>query len=348
MRLGFNIKTRKSIHSAKDTRLWNQLLERDQNSGLFCNWVRIREKSNIYWFGLPELGTQVFDRLHDRKEVTTSERPYILCGPCGLFSTVTEQELIENYSLVQQNVEGSPITSRYLDQISVNGKIDWKAITQKQKDKGLWAFFPDPVKFGKQEVTDVYINTRNSGRLLINDSYVRIGHGIGDFLVASSNRELTGPDLQTIQVVNGIIFVNTYDMRQFRTLYKRAQSTIINTHEPKKSLINKVDTNIDRVENVKESVDRQLDDYISTLDRNYFKPELVRDIHQTQLVIQVINGYTLGFRIRFIGEGFNNAEIQYFEMKNGNLINKTQTSGTFQVSEFASFIDKKIKESGQV
>lgn len=62
-----------------------------------------------------------------------------------------------------------------------------------------------------------------------------------------------------------------------------------------------------------------------------------------KLIIQAINGYTIGFTVVFKNDELNQADIQYFEMQGPEILQKNQSTGILYPDNFIEMIDRKIK-----
>ena len=244
-----------------------------------------------------------------------------------------------------------PITDRYLDSLAVNGKIDWQCIQNRHYGQSKWVFYPDPRIYGISAIknADLTIQNKynNSDKIILNSENVKSGHALGDFVIADSLRTSEDlPDLQTIRVLNGHEFINMFDMRSFKSLQGKVGKYLVESKSPKGSLIKDLDVRLQRSSSKFDELKNRIEAYASGLNEYYYRTQLETQSNQIKFIVQVINGYTLGFIIVFKGDEFNQAEIQYFEMSRDQILKKVQKTGTINVDSFMNFIDRKVKNSG--
>lgn len=314
-------------------------------------WVKVKEKRYLSWFGLPQLGTKTVDSLTGNIVKTSQEKPYLIYGPIGSIKAVQEFDLKSNYCQFQAIADMKPITDRYLDSLAVNGKIDWQCIQNRHYGQSKWVFYPDPRIYGISAIknADLTIQNKynNSDKIILNGENVKSGHALGDFVIADSLRTSEDlPDLQTIRVLNGHEFINMFDMRSFKSLQGKVGKYLVESKSPKGSLIKDLDVRLQRSSSKFDELKNRIEAYASGLNEYYYRTQLETQSNQIKFIVQVINGYTLGFIIAFKGDEFNQAEIQYFEMSRDQILKKVQKTGTINVDSFMNFIDRKVKNSG--
>lgn len=133
-------------------------------------------------------GTKLYNYLEDCNYVTTDDKCIKLIGTVGEEWPVTIKKLVSTYTFI----DGTPITSENIP----DGVFDIATIVSDEAE----------TIFAEQTVEKVRIVTSWGEILTANRD--GIPHGKGDFVV-SANKD-GKPDPSDKWVVNGLVFINTY------------------------------------------------------------------------------------------------------------------------------------------
>lgn len=319
-------------------------------TGSDTKWFKIKEKRYMSQFALPAVGTRYEDDVAGRYVTTTLQKPYLIHGPCGTIKKVQAQKLKEDYCQFTATSENKPITEEFLDKVSVNCKIDWTCVQNRHCGETVWAFFPNPKVYGLQNVQNFKLNLRPEATReenILNDSKFRQGHAFGDFIVANSMKGMDVCDLQTARVVNGRDFINMFDMRQIKGMFKGIdlRDYEVRYVAPKVSVLQEQDEMTQRASDTFNRLKVDVEKYTQQLHEAYFRTVYETGYNQMKLIIQAINGYTIGFTVVFKNDELNQADIQYFEMQGPEILQKNQSTGILYPDNFIEMIDRKIKQS---
>ncbi len=165
------------------------------------NWKQTRKKTayTIYMC-IPPVGTKIVSQL-EGKEYTVGRNDVVLSGTRGELWVERITAITKNYTFADKAL----ITPQRIESLKRVGYLPWTRITPKASKLGSDFAFHVPLK---------YKNIPLPNGMIINKTGV--AHGIGDFLVAENNHGVA--NLENMWVVNGEVFVDTYDMRAFSGL----------------------------------------------------------------------------------------------------------------------------------
>ena len=176
------------------------------------NWKTVRQK-NTYtlYMCIPPLGTRIVNEIEDT-EFVTNKGDVVLSGTRQEVWVTRLDKIIKNYVYV----DGRPITQDTLKRKIVNGCVNWVQIKPRT--------FCNSLVF--------YIDKKHTNVLLPNGLIANKDgkpHGKGDFLVATT---LKGP-ITDYKLVNGEIFLDTFDMRAYPGLMTKSVTSVDTTPYPK-------------------------------------------------------------------------------------------------------------------
>lgn len=167
-------------------------------------WKATSIKRHDSYVCMPKIGTPWVNRLSDISGQTSSSERFILSDTFGDKMGLSARELSYNYRFYGSG----DITFDTLKDKIERDLIDW--IRVEAKSTGVyWAFHLNQQKYGN--TCRNYPVQTCYGIVIANKAGVQ--HGVGDFLVCKDRNGR--PDFSTIKVVNGKLFVLTYDMRAF-------------------------------------------------------------------------------------------------------------------------------------
>lgn len=177
------------------------------------NWKRTCAKQYEVYICMPAPGTKTRNALEKCVYTTNQERPFIISGTLGETWTIDADKFASKYGV--RKTEGLvPVDINKYNQAYLNGQtIDWRKFEARPGQSRVWAFFLDIDKYGNA-AKNFPVNTSWGDKLTANRTGVPHGHG--DFLLCEDANGR--PDLNNMWVVNGRVFVRTYDLRQFRNL----------------------------------------------------------------------------------------------------------------------------------
>ena len=171
-------------------------------------YKKTTEKKHYVYVCLPELGSRVFNRLEKKYYITDKVNCFVISGTLGELKTIDLATLSRKYKLTDgRNVSLDNLKKMAIKLSSGATVIDWfKA--QSLPDKIVkWAYFV-PSNF------IIKVNKANGEEVIVNDSTSE--HGYGDFILCPT---LAGKaNTRDIEVINGLLFPNIYDMRSFKGL----------------------------------------------------------------------------------------------------------------------------------
>ena len=165
------------------------------------NWKQTRKKTaySIYMC-IPPVGTKIHNVL-ENKDYVTGRNDVVLSGTREEMWVARITHVTKNYTFADKSL----ITPQKLEQLKRIGYLPWTRITPKASKLGSDFAFHIPIKY-KNIVLANGMTANGQG----------VPHGIGDFLVAENINGI--PNINNIWVVNGEVFVDTYDMRAFSGL----------------------------------------------------------------------------------------------------------------------------------
>lgn len=151
-------------------------------------FLKVRRRSATVKVCRPPVGTHVTTLTGAGDYVTTEERPYVVTGPRGDRWTVSEHELVRDYSCAQCTA-------------AVLSDNDITVMTQEHDDSYEWACL-----YAIEDGPFVMFNY-DEGREQIGNS-PEVEHGWGDVVVASDAGGMPS-DIHR-KVVNGLAFFDMY------------------------------------------------------------------------------------------------------------------------------------------
>ena len=183
----------------------NQLDIRDIN-----NWKRTSKKQYEVYVCRPKIGTKVVNRLEGAEYVTDQNKQFVISGTRGERWAIDGEKLAKTYC----TLTGERLGANILSKAHRDGTIDWLKIKTIQSANGgacNWAFHM-PIHIA--EFRNFPVRTSWGDVLYANRDGV--AHGRGDFLVCADAGGR--PNFNDMWVVNGEVFITTYDLRGFRGL----------------------------------------------------------------------------------------------------------------------------------
>lgn len=171
-------------------------------------WKMTEKKLYEVYTCRPVLGTAVTNKLEGASYTTDKNRQFVMSGTLGEQWVIDIKKLVSTYVLA----DGREITADVLNSKKANkaGEIDWMRLKTRRNGQKNWAIMlPASVK-------NYPVQTSRGDTLIANRAGV--AHGLGDFLVCSDAGGR--PNFNDMQVVNGIVFPTTYDMRPFPGIMK--------------------------------------------------------------------------------------------------------------------------------
>lgn len=159
-----------------------------------------RMKRYSIWMCIPDTRTIVRNKLVMSEDKTTPVRCAVLSGVQGEQWVDSVREIAKRYTFSN----GMPITEATLLPMFKNGCLDWIKITPKADNEPMCAcFVPAQYQFEIKTFHGVIMQGNAHG----------VEHGKGDFVVCPC---IDGtPAFWDQWIVNGTVFVNTYDNRGF-------------------------------------------------------------------------------------------------------------------------------------
>lgn len=177
------------------------------------NWKRTCAKQYEVYICMPVPGTETRNVLEKCVYKTDQERPFIVSGTLGETWTISADKFVSKYG-VRKPGGLAPVDIDKYNQAYLNGQtIDWRKFEARPGQSRAWAFFLDMDKYGNA-AKNFTVQTSWGDYLTANCT--GIPHGHGDFLLCE---DVNGrPDLNNMWVVNGRVFVRTYNLQQFKNL----------------------------------------------------------------------------------------------------------------------------------
>lgn len=166
-----------------------------------ANYKPTYKKSYSIWCARPTEGTQIYNKLEQFSTYASQIYPFILSGTRGEMWAVSLEYLSKNYTFE----DGAEITAQSLKKLETNNIIDWFKITTKPNSIQKWACF--------MPIENVFQLSTNLGLIWCNKPNLEVEHHKGDFIVC--NDKDGKPDSTDHWVVNGAVFVDTYDGTNF-------------------------------------------------------------------------------------------------------------------------------------
>ncbi len=183
------------------------------------NWKQTRKKTayTIYMC-IPPVGTKIHNVL-ENKDYIVGRNDVVLSGTREELWVARITYITKNYTFADKSL----ITPQKLEQLKRIGYLPWTRIAPKASKLGSDFAFHLPLKY-KNVVLTNGMTANGTG----------VSHGVGDFLVAENNNGI--PNIDNIWVVNGEVFVDTYDMRAFSGLVVDTKQ-IVDAPLPKVNLL---------------------------------------------------------------------------------------------------------------
>lgn len=183
------------------------------------NWKQTRKKTGYsIYMCIPPVGTKIHNVL-EQMDYVTGKNDVVLSGTREELWVDKLSNVMKTYNFVDKGI----ITVPKITQMKRLNCLPWTRIEPKASKMGadFALFVPKQHK-----------------NIVLPNGYVvncaNVSHGIGDFLVAANVGGT--PDIDNIRVVNGEIFVDTYDMRTFTGLVVNAKQ-VIDAPYPKINLL---------------------------------------------------------------------------------------------------------------
>ena len=160
----------------------------------------------------PKLGTKVHNILENTDYITDTKRSFVISGTVGETWVIDINKLIKTYCHIDNKIINQ-------DEFDSDTLIDWlqfKTITEANKEIYFAAHL-------KPSIKEYPVQTSWGDILYANRT--GISHGSGDFILCTS---INGrPNFNDIWVVNGKVFPNTYDIREFKDIIKTQSNRTI-------------------------------------------------------------------------------------------------------------------------
>lgn len=164
------------------------------------NYKRASKKQYEIWCCMPEVGTNVHNHLENADYVTNEQKKFVLSGTVGEQWVIDIGKLMKTYTFVD-GMEINPDTLRR-KLVSGSKTIGWFKVKTRPDVTPGWACFV-PVQY-QFPIATSWGDTLTGNR-------PGVQHGYGDFIVCTdAGGQPNGNDRW---IVNGAIFVNTYDNR---------------------------------------------------------------------------------------------------------------------------------------
>ena len=183
------------------------------------NWKQTRRKTayTIYMC-IPPVGTKIVNKL-DGKEYITGRNDVVLSG-------TREEMWVERITVITRDytfADKALITPQKLESLKRIGYLPWTRIMPKASKLGSDFAFHVPSKYKNITLPNGMVVNKNG-----------VSHGVGDFLLAENNHNVA--NLEKMWLVNGEVFVDTYDMRAFSGLVIDAKQ-VVDAPYPKINLL---------------------------------------------------------------------------------------------------------------
>lgn len=170
----------------------------------FKKWRYTALKKHDSYVCLPPVGTECVSKIYNETDRTTKSACFMLSNSFGDRSVITGKELSRLYTYSN----GDEINLASSKKRMVDGLMDWEHIVART-GVSQWAFHLNSKKYGTSCQNFKFRTMK--GLEVANQSGIR--HGVGDFIVCDDANGR--PDFKTARIVNGKVFVVTYDMRGF-------------------------------------------------------------------------------------------------------------------------------------
>lgn len=167
-------------------------------------WKSTTMKKHDGYVCMPAIGTPWVNKVLEISGVTSSSERFVLSDSYGDKMGISASALANNYRFY----DGQEITIESLKAKMERDVIDWTRIEAKT-GANLWAFHLNSQRYGNS-CRNFQVRTQK-GLVIANKTGIQ--HGVGDFLVCEDRNGR--PDFGAVQVVNGKLFVVSYDMRAF-------------------------------------------------------------------------------------------------------------------------------------
>lgn len=185
-------------------------------------WKRTGKKKYEIWATIAQPGVTVKNKLELSEYTTDLNKCVVLSGTAGEQWTVTLKKLAETYMFATgESIKLSSIT-RHMKH-STDG---WMKVATIPGQLVNYAMFLDINQF-----RNVPISTSWGERLFANRDGIE--HGAGDFLVCGMNPD-GSPNFNDMWVVNGKIFLSTYNLQGFNLSSKARQLSALKAPRPGK------------------------------------------------------------------------------------------------------------------
>ena len=211
------------------------------------NWKKTKKNTYSIWATVVKPGVEVYNFLEDAHYVTDETHNVVLSGTKGEqwvadFSTLAKKYYFTNSldsSLPRKNIDPKDPRSAMIDasqvinktsclKRAVKGQLPWTAVTTIANSGNGYTNYCFHLPTG---IVDFPVQTSWGTTLVANRKGIK--HGVGDFLVCSMNTD-GSPNFNDVWVVNGAIFVDTYNKTCIHGL---ASGNKLNAPKPSKELI---------------------------------------------------------------------------------------------------------------
>lgn len=137
---------------------------------------------------------KIFNYLEKAVYIPNERKPFIIQGTVGELWVVDPEKLVKTYEMP----DGTPISPEDVG-------LGWTKIKTRPDSSHNWAMQISPAVYG-DAATKIEIKT--SWGDVLHPNAAGIPHGSGDYAVCSDNNG--SPNLEDMWVVNGEVFLNTY------------------------------------------------------------------------------------------------------------------------------------------
>lgn len=210
-----------------DTPIWQEM-----NNP--ANWYKTKKNNYSIWATIVKPGVEVYNQLEDCHYVTDANNCVVLSGTRGEQWVTTISKLASTYYFTNSIKEGLP--KRPIDPSNPNSAlVDESQIINKTSimargKKGVmpWQSITTiPVKTGytnycfslPKYYMNITVMTSWGQPLIANRTEIKRETGLGDFILCSMTPD-GQPNLNDIWVVNGDIFISTYNKKMYPKLAK--------------------------------------------------------------------------------------------------------------------------------
>ena len=236
----------------------------DQN-----NWKKTKKNSYSIWATIVQPGVNCYNNLEDCKYTTNEQKCVILSGTRGEQWVTTLDKLAKTYyftnsisaleNLPKRPIDASNASSTLVDESQIINAKSLKARANRKRLLPWTSITTIPVSGDytnycfhlPTSVKNFPVTTSWGETLLANRD--GIDHGIGDFILCSKTPD-GRPNINDVWVVNGNVFMDTYNKRNIRGIPDELSKRLINAPKPTKEYIEMPNAaNLDTVVSSKET-----------------------------------------------------------------------------------------------